>query len=333
MSKTLHLGIVGCGSITQGIHLPIVANLAGVKLDFLADLEPPHRVARDFGAAALVSRDVTSLPDCDIVLLATPLGAREPYIEEFGKRGTVVFTEKPFARDTAQHRRFLERAALVSCNYMRTVYSSVRQMQEIVRSNLFGALQRVVLMEGGIAGATGKTRTHYQTDKALSGGGILIEKGSHGLSLLVHILSGYSWRVNSAEIQEQHDLDVDVRARLSAQMESTVDVEFDLSLIRPLRTEARFSFEHAEVSFDPIDPSSRLEVFQEAGHATLVFEADERWARSVPQAFYLKWKKVVELAKDRTSLDSRVETSLTTTRLVEEIYRKGGSRASCGSGL
>ena len=323
MTRTLHLGIVGCGGITQGMHLPIVANLSSVKLDFLADLEPPRQIAREFGATALASRDLSSLPDCDILFLATPLGAREPYIEEFGKRGAVIFTEKPFARDTVEHRRFLKLGKIMSCNYMRTTYSAVRQLEEIVRSNLFGSLRRIIFTEGGFVGSTGKGRTHYQTNKALSGGGILIERGSHALSVLAHILSGYTWQVESANIKEQNGLDVDVSANLRAEMNQAVDVNFDLSIIRPLKNDARFIFDHAEVRFDPVDPSSRLTVCNNDADRRLVFESDRAWARKVTQAFYLKWKKVIELTEAQDHQNSEVETSLTTTDLVEMIYRAG----------
>ena len=38
--------------------------------------------------------DISSLPACDIALLATPVGVREKYINEFSKRKIPLFTEK-----------------------------------------------------------------------------------------------------------------------------------------------------------------------------------------------------------------------------------------------
>ena len=138
----IEVGIIGCGNVGSGTHLPLLMGMNGVSVKFLADVKSPRDLARHVGAEAITIGDnVSSLPDCDIVLLATPVGVRMPYIEEFATRGTMIFTEKPFAVDVGQHRRYLMLSDRMSCNYQLIFLSWVRQLADVVSSGCAGNAQ------------------------------------------------------------------------------------------------------------------------------------------------------------------------------------------------
>ena len=322
--KHVRVGLIGCGNITSTIHLPILKNITLAEVEFIADLEKPIELGADFGVRALDVTDIAALPECDLVFLATPVGVREAYIREFGKRGTFVFTEKPFAVSVEQHKEFLQISALASCNYMKTTFGAIEQIRRIVNEKLFGSLQNIYISEGGIIGATGKPNTHYQTDIRLSGGGILIERGCHTLSQLVHFLHGADFEVRGSDIKWLDGLDIDVKADLLASSDSMVTVSYHVSMIQPVTNIMLLRFEHAVVSFDHTDPASQLLVSSKSGEIKHLLAADTRYPLNLLQAFYMKWRAVIDALMAGSEIDKARETSLTTTRLIESIYSVGG---------
>ena len=294
MTEHVRVGIIGCGNITSTIHLPILMNMPRVKVAFLADVQPPLALARDFDTRAFGIDQISSLPDCDMVFVATPVGARADYIRQFGGRGIFVFTEKPFAMNSAQHAEYLEVASNISCNYMKTTHGAIRQLKDIVATKLFGELRRVEVREGGIVGATGKSHSHYQTNVTLSGGGILMERGCHTLSQLDFVLEGFKFDVAEAEISWLGDLDIDVRSTIKCTTDGTFDLTYHVSQIRPIGNRAVFEFDTAIVDFDHTNPASQVRIAPRNGGSTYLLESDASMASSIIQSFFLKWDWVVK---------------------------------------
>lgn len=316
------LGIVGAGWISTVYHLPILDSMDRVELAYIADIDGTKaRYASDaYGGEAIETGDPSDLPDCDVALLAIPVGARTQYIEELGQRGSAVFCEKPFAMNTAMHESFLEALEDIFCNYQRTCYSAVNQVRTLVDSRTFGALEEVVIHEGMVGGADkGIGPGHYRTDLSLSGGGVLIEVGCHGLSEIVHILDGWKLAVEAADIVWNAEFDTDVEATIVASSGNrTVPVDFRVSTIRNLGKRARFSFENGEVRFNPFDSETPLAV-QTDGEERFAFELDESWATTHHQGVYLRWQQFLDDV-DGEKTRPHVRTAPEVTELIDGIY-------------
>jgi predicted dehydrogenase len=184
----------------------------------------------------------------------------------------------------------------------------------------------VILTEGGIVRSTGKGKNHYQTNITLSGGGILMERGCHSLTQLTYMLQDYQLTVTGANILWHHQLDVDIDARLQASLDTNVEIEYHLSMIRPLKNLIKFVFETAEVTFDHTDPALPLHISTAKNHSlNFAIELNKSWALSPIQAFYLKWMHIVKLWKSGADIDTASETSLSTTMLINDIYEAGGA--------
>ena len=104
----MEIGVIGAGGISTSVHLPLLSCIPDVRIKFIADKSDPKELAKVYDTQSVKIDDVTNLPDCDIVLLAIPVGAREKYVDEFSKRGTPIFAEKPFAIDLETHKNFLK---------------------------------------------------------------------------------------------------------------------------------------------------------------------------------------------------------------------------------
>jgi len=322
------VGIVGCGNVTTGLHLPLLLNIKGVEVVYAADIDRRAEAAQSYGVKWLtIGKDISNLPDCDVLLLAIPVGVREAYIREFGSRNTSIFSEKTFALSTDQHKRFLQLAKKMGCNYARITQSATRQLARLIQFGPFGRLLHVSMSEGGIVGATGKSKNHYQTSPELSGGGILIELGCHPISQLAFLFDGYEFSVERAEIQKVGGIDVDVEARLVASKGGdSVPIDFRLSMVRPLEIKSRFVFENAEVVFDHRNPDGKVQISGKwQGQFTL--EPDRSWALTIRQEFYLKWKNFLSSVQEENAFDAQSpsETSLATTKMIADIYGRAAN--------
>lgn len=324
--EPLTVGVIGAGKISTSCHLPVLANIDGVAVKYVADTDKDQArtVAKAYDAESVqVGTDRAQVPASDVALLAVPVGVREPYLEAFGNRSIPVFSEKPFASGIEEHRRFQAISETISCNYLRLCFSSTRQLRQLLTSGVFGELRRVRYAEGGIVGATGRPKENYQSDAALRGGGMLLERGCHGLSQLVYLLDEWDHTVEAVTIEWQDDFDVDVRARLVATGDGrSIPVEYALSRVRPLETTAEFVFEHGIAAFDPEDPDGRITVRGLDGGLgrDLAFEHDGRWATTFAQAAYCRWQEFLSLVRPGTETAGTPETMPAVTELISEMY-------------
>lgn len=323
------IGIVGAGDITSTVHLPILSSLHTVSIKYLADISNPRKLASYYKTEGIeIGDDLTLLPDCDVVLLGTPVGVRERYIREFSKRSTAIFSEKPFALDLESHKRCLRLADKITCNYMRTCYSSTRQLKKIVSSGMFGEPKAAYVSEGGIQHATGIGKEHYRTRVELSGGGVLMETGCHALSQLTYILEDCEVSVHDAEVISQGDLDVHAEATLRVIGDKEFDIKFEIGSAKPLKNMCLFVFDKTIIQFDHTDPKSRLRLAPVGGmkRVDLEITPNTAWARTFYQAHYLKWRMFLDKLLGKEDIDAKSETSLDTTRIISEICEKGSKR-------
>ena len=81
MSK-IKVGVIGAGGISSGVHLPLLSCINNVSIEFIADTINPEILAKTYNTKAIRINDISSLPNCDAVLLAIPVGVKEKYIRE-----------------------------------------------------------------------------------------------------------------------------------------------------------------------------------------------------------------------------------------------------------
>ena len=325
-SRRIKVGVIGAGKIVSNLHLPLLSQIKNVEIEFIADINTPSRLARVYNAKAIeVLNDFNDFPDVDLVVLATPVGVRTKYIKEFSKRNTPIFSEKPFAPDLETHKNWISGCPLISCNYMRRMFSSTVHIRNILNSGIFGNLKNVKVFEGGIVKGTNKPQGHYQNDKSLAGGGILFERGSHTLSQLTYWFKDDMLKCSDASVVIQNQLDVDVKASFIVDDPNNTIIDYHISQVRPVGNIAIFEFNDAVISFDHTDASAKLQVTstREKNDKTFYFEHNNNKAITINEGHFLKLMNFINGVLEGRSMNTRYETSLDTTRLIEEIYKIG----------
>lgn len=322
--STKKIGIIGAGAISTTLHLPLLSCLPNVSIEYIADIESPIELAKVYKTKSIKIDDISTIPDCDLVLLATPVGAREKYVQEFSKRKTPMFTEKPFAVDLETHKRFLDLSDKISCNYMKIHYNSTRQIKNIIASGAFGNLKKVSITEGGIVGKTNRGKDTYQANHNLSGGGIIIESACHTLSQLASIFSDIS--VREANVIWEGDFDVEAKTVFDVSGKNHFDVDYTITMIKPVETGATFFFENSKISFNHTIPNSELFVSGYDTDECFTLNKETKYASTANQAYYLKWKSFLDKITNGDIIDTKFETSIKTTELITDIYKKGSKK-------
>ncbi len=185
--RQVRIGVIGCGDIAHGYHLPALTHVPEAKLVWACDLiRERAESARDrfgFEKCTLDYHDVLNDPTIEAVCIFTKIEMHYILATESIRAGKSVFMQKPFAYSIAEGRRILK---TVEENHGRLVPS-------FMHSYMDGTLEAKRVIESGIIGHLQHIRVRNTTHNPLytvSGyGGCMMDIGCHGINL-VYTLTG-----------------------------------------------------------------------------------------------------------------------------------------------
>lgn len=223
--KPLDVGVVGLGKMGL-LHTSLLGALDGSRVAAVAE---PSRTVRD--ALASYNPAIRTFPDLasmtaetalDAVVIATPVDDHVPSALACVERGLPFLVEKPLAESAASARPLL--AALAArplpnmVGFMTRFVDTFARGREAVASGCLGRVQRVTASIY-VSQIFGRGRGWRYLRKR-SGGGVLINQGSHLLDLVTWYLGPVA-RVN-ARTQAVWSDEVEDFAHLVLEMRSGV---------------------------------------------------------------------------------------------------------------
>jgi predicted dehydrogenase len=323
------IGVIGAGTISRSVHLPVLTAMPEVRVAWVADASDGQAsaVAAAFDVPHAPIAGITGvIRDCDAVLLAIPVGVRGPYLEELARQGVAVLVEKPFARNRQE---FAANLALfpehrVACGFMRRTYSSTQQMRTILREGWFGAPVRVRIAEGGRTTRTGADRSYFD-DPAAGGGGILLELGCHALDQVLYLLG-----TERHDIVSQRML-LDGHADRKAEAEvllhpgpggggQPVVLEYVFSWLDTQDNCVEFEFPTARVRYATRPDAHVVICGTGQGAPGLPLELPARGVTTTNQAFYTEWKWLLDGLATGVPSPVAAATCREVTALIEDLY-------------
>jgi predicted dehydrogenase len=185
LNRSLGIGIIGCGLIGQkrAKALP-----AGDRLVACADVsvDRAKALAQSSGAKAGADwRAIVDDPTVDVVVIATPHNRLAELTLAAVNAGKHVLVEKPAARFASELEPLLSardrNRVQVHVGFSHRYHRSLRKAKELASS---GALGELMFIRGryGHGGRIGYDK-EWRADPAISGGGELIDQGSHLIDL------------------------------------------------------------------------------------------------------------------------------------------------------
>lgn len=202
------LAIIGCGAVAGERHLPALANL-GWRPHVLVDpcMERASALARRHKVKRVV-RDVADLAQGEVeaALVATNAALHAHVALPLLERGVHLFVEKPLATSIEDVRAMVEAAAAISppvvlaVGHVRRFLFVNRWVKMLIKRGALGDIENVDVREGecfhmrpsGNPRATAGTCQFSPAfwDRKTSGGGVLMDIGSHALDTLTWWLGG-----------------------------------------------------------------------------------------------------------------------------------------------
>jgi predicted dehydrogenase len=195
----LRFGVIGCGVIAYWQHLRILQSLPGARLVAASD---PDAAARERArkltgvevhaeAAALLARE-----DVDAVVVAAPTPLHAELGAQAAEAGKHAYLEKPAASDCAGADRLAAAFAAsgVTCavGFNRRSHPLCRQARELIASGKLGAVRGVL---STFNEPLGESSMPGWKARRSSGGGVLLDLGSHHLDLIPWLLGDKIARV------------------------------------------------------------------------------------------------------------------------------------------
>ncbi|WNR42629.1 Gfo/Idh/MocA family protein [Paenibacillus roseipurpureus] len=202
MSRTYRIGIIGCGGIANGKHLPSLSKLKNVELVAFCDIEldRAETAAAKYGVeGALICEDYQEVlqdKTIDIVHVLTPNISHAEITIAALEAGKHVMCEKPMAKTAADAKRMLETAKRtgkkLTVGYNNRFRPDSQHLKTVCAEGELGhiyfakahAIRRRAVPTWGVF-----------LDEEKQGGGPLIDIGTHALDLTLWMMDNYKPKV------------------------------------------------------------------------------------------------------------------------------------------
>ncbi len=230
MNEKLRFGIIGAGAIAQ-TYAQAFAGARSARVDAACDLRPDaaDALAERLDCAAFGDfRQMLTDADLDAVVVCTPPASHPEICIAALERGLPVLCEKPLAVDVASARRMV--AAAQSAGVLLTMASKFRYALDVVRAKSIvasGILGEIILLENTFTARVDMS-ARWNADPEHSGGGVLIDNGTHSVDLIRYFLGPIA-EVQAVGGKNVQGLAVEDTVQLFVRTESGVRGAVDLS--------------------------------------------------------------------------------------------------------
>ena len=194
----VRIGIIGCGGIANGKHMPSLKKLADVEMVAFCDIivERAEKAAKEYGVeGAKVYTDYHELiarDDIDVVHVLTPNREHSQITVDALNAGKHVMCEKPMAINSAEAKRMLDAAKAtgkkLTIGYQSRFRPDSMYLKKACEAGELGDIYyaRAQAVRRRAVPTWGVFLNEYE-----QGGGPLIDIGTHALDLTLWMMDNY----------------------------------------------------------------------------------------------------------------------------------------------
>ncbi len=198
MKKIVKIGIIGCGGIANGKHMPSLSQIEGVEMVAFCDLIPERAetAKAQYGTSdAKVYTDYKELladPEIEVVHVLTPNRSHAELSIAAMQAGKHVMCEKPMAKSAEDAKRMLDTARetgkKLTIGYQHRQKPSARYAKEYIDS---GATGEIYYANCYAIRRRGTPNWGVFLNEYEQGGGPIIDIATHSLDLTLYLMNNY----------------------------------------------------------------------------------------------------------------------------------------------
>ena len=197
-NEKTRIGIIGCGGIANGKHMPSLAKVAECEMVAFCDIivEKAEKAAKEYGVeGAKVYADYKELladETIDVVHVCTPNRSHSFITVDALEAGKHVMCEKPMAINSAEAKKMLDAAERtgkkLTIGYQNRHRPDSLFMKKEAEDGTFGDIYyaKAIAMRRRAVPTWGVFLNEYE-----QGGGPLIDIGTHALDLTLWVMNNY----------------------------------------------------------------------------------------------------------------------------------------------
>ncbi len=229
-SEPLGVGLIGAGAISQayaqalnGSEIARISAVADVRTDSARALAERLQCRWHQSYVDLLEQD-----SCDAVIVCTPPASHHEITLAALERGCHVLCEKPLSVSREKAREMIQAAE--RAGVLLTMSSKFRYVDDVIHAKSIvesGILGELILFENTFTSQVNMA-SRWNSDPDLSGGGVLIDNGTHSVDLVRYFL-GPIVEVHAVEGRSIQRLPVEDTARVFIRSAGGVIGSIDLS--------------------------------------------------------------------------------------------------------
>lgn len=208
MKDPISVALIGAGGIGT-TYAEVFKHVDSATLTTVCDLDRDIGVPVAKQAGAVYTDDYRLITDVQAVIVATPPATHPEITMHFLRAGVAVLCEKPLAIDVASAEAMVREAR--RSQTLLTMASKFRYVPDITAARELlraGAIGEIILYENTFASHVDMSR-RWNSLAAISGGGVLIDNGTHSLDIARYLLGPIDQvlaiegkRVQSVEVED-----------------------------------------------------------------------------------------------------------------------------------
>lgn len=198
MADELNVGIIGCGGIAFGKHMPNLQKTGKVQMTGFFDIDPERaeKAKKEFGTAdAGIYTDYRALlddPKIDVVHILTPNASHAPITIDALNAGKHVMVEKPMASKAADAKKMVEASQKngkkLSVGYQSRSTLEAQYLKKMIDNDELG---HIYFARAIACRRRGVPTWGVFTNKEAQGGGPLIDIATHTLDMVLWLMNNY----------------------------------------------------------------------------------------------------------------------------------------------
>lgn len=226
----LKFGLIGAGGIAQA-YAQAFNQSECCELIAIADVREESAAALAEIVGGKAYSDYKTLAEneaLDAVIVATPPKSHPEIACYFLERKVPVLCEKPLCVSVSEANQMI--SAAESANAQFTMASKFRYCEDVIKAKgivASGVLGEVVQFENAFTAKVDMSK-RWNSDAGISGGGVLIDNGTHSVDIVRYFLGPID-SVMATETGNTQNLAVDENVKMLAKTKSGITASIDLT--------------------------------------------------------------------------------------------------------